>query len=122
MTPMEYDPESLRALAGKLESDDLKIENSFFLSDEHYYATADDFILGMDYIGADEESMRDKDSSTLEFSRAFFKACQTGNDILIGMDKLRFAIANSIDQMNYNQAQTEGKNTDEIGTLYKALD
>jgi hypothetical protein len=96
---MEYDPKSLRALAGKLESDDLKIKNAFYLSNESYSPTGDNFISDTSYIGADEMPLRDKDengnSSTLELSQALYTACLTGNDILIGMDKLRFAVANS---------------------------
>lgn len=119
---MDYDRDSLRALAGKLDSDELKIQNSFYLSSEFYMPTGDSFMLDTSYTGEEESSLRDPSTYTLDLSRAFYAACQNGNDILIGMDNLRFGIANAIDQMTYNQDHTEGKNKDEIGTLFKALD
>jgi hypothetical protein len=122
MTAMDYEPNSLRALAGKLESDEMKIQNSFYLSSEFYFPSGDDFMLDTSYTGEDEMPLRDPSDYTLELSRAFFSACENGNDLLIELNKLRFGIANSIDRMNANHAHTEGKNTDEIGTLYKTLD
>lgn len=118
---MDYDPHSLRALASKLDSSEMEINNSFYLSSEFYSPTGDSFMMDTSYTGEDEAPLRDPSNYTLELSRAFFSACQNGNDILIELGKLRYAIANSIDQMNYNQAHTEGKNTTEIATLYKAL-
>jgi hypothetical protein len=119
---MDYDRESLRALSGKLDSDDLKIENSFYLSSEFYYPSGDTFMLDTSYTGEDETPLRDTSEYTLDLSRAFFSACQNGNDILIKLDELRFGIANAIDQMTYNQHHSEDKNKVEIGTLFKALD
>jgi hypothetical protein len=119
---MDYDRESLRALSGALDSDELKLENSFYLSDEFYYPSGDDFMLDTSDTGANEAPLRDPSTYTLELSRAFYSACENGNEILTKMNSLRFAIANAIDKMTDNQNHTEVNSKDEIGTLFKALD
>jgi hypothetical protein len=119
---MDYDRESLSALAGELDSDELKLENSFYLSGEFYNPSGDDFMMDTSYTGSDEEPLRDPSTYTLELSRAFYSACENGNEILTKMNSLRFAIANAIDTMTDNQDHTEVKSKDEIGTLFKVLD
>ncbi|GAB2816031.1 hypothetical protein GCM10027176_20850 [Actinoallomurus bryophytorum] len=118
---MDYDRESLRALASELDSDELKFENSFYLSGEFYNPSGDDFMLDTSYTGAEETPLRDS-TYTLELSRAFYSACENGDEILTKMSDLRFGIANAIDQMTNDQDHAEVKNKDEIGTLFKALD